>query len=95
VEVKCFLSQEQQPLSLRQGDCMKVTATLNVHEDNALALYQAVKPDEMQGERSSFTVQQENDKVVFFISAQDIPSLRATLNAITQKLSVFESMQKV
>ena len=51
---------------------------------------------EMQGkQRSNFTITENKDHIVFDIQAEDATALRATLNAITKLLTVYEKAEKM
>ncbi len=72
-----------------------ITAEITVTEKQAAALYQAAVPELFANDRTQITARQEKENVLFSITAQDATAFRATMNALTQILAVFEKMKKI
>ena len=68
---------------------MKCNATIIV-EGNVGKLEDCLKPDMVDYDRSSCAVKKSGDKIQFDITAKDAVALRATLNAISQSLAIYE-----
>ncbi len=68
-------------------------STIEVRAGDSASLLKAVEAELKSGakrDRSSFTVRKDGEKVIFDIEASDATALRATLNSLTQLLSVYE-----
>lgn len=72
---------------------LECNAKISVQGD-AEKLFECFKPEEMSFERSSFTINKREDGLDFEIAAKDAVALRATINSITQLLTVFEGANK-
>ena len=72
---------------------MDYTATLFAKGDPD-RLIECLEPEEMDFDRSCFTVEKKEGGVEFNIKAKDAVALRATLNSISQLLIVFEGAKK-
>lgn len=71
---------------------MNYSAEINVlggKED----LFECFKTEEINKERSTYTLKKTKDGVKFNIIAKDATALRATVNMITQLLTVYEKMR--
>ena len=56
-------------------------------------LFECFSPEGINKERSHYTLNKTKDGVVFDIKAKDATALRATVNMITQMLTVYEKMR--
>lgn len=73
---------------------MKIKARIEV-EGDAEKIYKAFKPELIKKERSEYTIKKFKNRVVFDITAKDPVALRATMNAITQMLTVYQKMKGI
>lgn len=73
---------------------MDFTAQIIVKGD-AEKIYRCIKPEMIDYDRSSFTVKVEKDQLVFDVMAKDSVALRATLNSITQLLTIYEKIENM
>ena len=71
---------------------MKYSAKLEIVCDPD-KLYDCLAPEVMDFERSKFALKKSDDKVIIDIQAKDAVALRATMNAFTQLLAVYEKAQ--
>ncbi len=72
---------------------MKYSAKINVEE--GADLMKCFHPEKFEKERSSYKIKRIKNAIVFEIKARDIAALRATMNSITQLLSVYERMKQL
>jgi len=74
---------------------MKITANIELENDkNILELFN--KNDYFSAhERTKVEIKTSKEKITFKISAEDITSLRATFNAITKNLTVYDNIKSV
>jgi len=72
---------------------MDYTARL-LAKGNPDKLFTCLSSEETKFERSAFTIKKTEEGVEFDISAKDAVALRATLNSITQLLTIFEGVEK-
>ena len=73
-----------------------MNATITV--DDGLKQLEQVFAAELKStvnERASYSVLHQNKQTTFTIKAKDIVALRATINAITKQLVVFEKMKSL
>ncbi len=70
-----------------------ITALITIDED-VEELYKAIKADITKQLRSTINIIKK-DKLIFEIKAQDPVALRATLNSLTQMLSVFHKVKEI
>lgn len=47
------------------------------------------------GARSKYTIFDKDNKICFFVQAEDSVALRAVLNSITKMLTIFEKTQRI
>ena len=73
---------------------MKCTAQIAV-EGNPQKIYDCLKPESMDFERSSFTIKKGDNNLIIEIKAVDAVAFRATINAVTQLLAVYEKAGKI
>lgn len=71
---------------------MKYQATIEVEGDPD-KLHEALSPESMEYDRSSFNIEKTSEGLKINIQAKDPTALRATLNAITQLLTIHEKMK--
>jgi len=57
-------------------------------------LYECMAPEQTAYDRSSFTITKKEDGLEFDVKSKDPVALRATLNAISQMLIVYEKGKK-
>ncbi|HII71400.1 TPA: hypothetical protein HA265_01445 [Candidatus Woesearchaeota archaeon] len=69
------------------------TATISVKGDPE-KLYECLAPEQVEYDRSSFNIKKIKDGLEFEITSKDATALRATLNAISQSLIIFEKAAK-
>lgn len=67
----------------------------SITADLDASLLRSFKPENKEGSRSSYTVSQKDDKIIFTIRASDAVSLRASLNSITKLLIISEKMGNI
>jgi len=58
-------------------------------------IYRCFSTESMEKERSNFSIRKSKNKVVFEIKAKDAVAFRATMNMITQLLTVYEKVKKI
>lgn len=77
---------------------MDFTAQVIVRGD-AEDIFKCIKPelhdDSSSFDRASFTVQVKKGELVFDVKAKDSVALRATLNSITQLLTIYEKIENM
>ncbi len=73
---------------------MKLDATIDVGGD-AEKIYKCFKPELIKKDRSEYTIRKSKGKITFKVKAKDPVALRATLNSITQMLTIFEKMKEI
>lgn len=71
---------------------MKYEATIVV--DGDAKIHECMEQELIDYDRASFSMEKDNGKLRFVIEAKDAVALRATLNAITQSLTVYEKVAK-
>jgi tRNA threonylcarbamoyladenosine modification (KEOPS) complex Pcc1 subunit len=82
---------------------MRVTATIQVYDESAQALYKVALPEIKQGNKErtqtdiSYTKDTKNNKnkVIFNIEAQDPTAFKAVSNTIIKIITVFDKMKKI
>ena len=75
---------------------MNIKAEIVVEEkENINALHNAIKPEIIDKERTQLKIEKQDDKVVMNIDSKDAVAFRATINSISQMLSVFEKMKNI
>jgi tRNA threonylcarbamoyladenosine modification (KEOPS) complex Pcc1 subunit len=57
-------------------------------------LFEAELKDSIN-DRAIYSVSHKSGKTIIHVQAKDIVALRATLNAITKQITVFEEMRKI
>jgi tRNA threonylcarbamoyladenosine modification (KEOPS) complex Pcc1 subunit len=73
---------------------MNLGARIEVVGD-AEKIYKCFKPELIKKDRSEYTIRKSKGKIIFEVSAKDPVALRATLNSITQMLTIFEKMKEI
>lgn len=75
---------------------MKYTTRIEVTEQ-ITQVYDLFLAEQLQtiNDRASYSLEKSDTVLTFVINAEDAVALRATLNAITKQLSVFEKMQTI
>jgi len=68
---------------------MSYTATVFAKGDSD-KLYECIENEQMSYDRSEYTIKKVEGGIEFHIQSKDAVALRATLNAISQLLIVFE-----
>ena len=71
---------------------IRVKHTVKDTSDSSDSLYKAFMLEKGRFTRSGFDVVKDGGDVIFKIVADDATALRATLNAITKLLSVYEKL---
>lgn len=71
----------------------KYSAEIIVDRDENLL--RCFKPERIEKERASYKIKSIKNAIVFEIKANDAVALRATINSITQLLSIYERMEKI
>lgn len=74
---------------------MKIKAEITVSDNKADALFNAVKPEAIDRERTQLKIKKEKNKIVMDIDSEDAVAFRATLNSVSQMLAVFEKMESI
>jgi len=72
---------------------MNYSAEIRVRENKDLL--NCFVPEKFEKERTSYKVKKIKNNVVFEIKSKDIAAFRATVNSITQMLTVYEKMKKI
>lgn len=62
-------------------------------KDNPDLIYKCFLTEISKRKRSSFNIAREKNKLRFSIKAEDVTALKATLNSITQLLTVYEKIK--
>lgn len=70
---------------------IKAVITIDNDVEN---LYKVIQPEIQKQLRSTIELKKD-DKLTFTIEAQDAVALRATLNSLTQMLSVFHKVKEI
>ncbi|MBT3304662.1 hypothetical protein HN592_02085 [Candidatus Woesearchaeota archaeon] len=70
-----------------------ISAIITIDE-NVEELYKAIQPEIRKQLRSTIEIE-KTDKLTFKIEANDAVALRATLNSLTQMLSVFHKVKEI
>ena len=70
-----------------------IKAVITIDED-VENLYKAIQPEIRKQLRSTIEIK-KTDKLTFEIEAQDPVALRATLNSLTQMLTVFHKVKEI
>lgn len=73
---------------------MRATITVEDKDKHIWTVFQAELKDIINN-RASYTVDNKEGETTFIVEANDFTALRATLNAITKQLVVFEQMQNI
>lgn len=73
---------------------MNLSAKIEV-EGDAENIIKCFKPEPIKKERSEYTIKKSKGRAIFEVKAKDPVALRATLNAITQMLSVYQKMKGI
>ena len=73
---------------------MKLRASIKAY-GNPKDIAACCKPDMDDQKRSNITITEQEDHVVFDVQAEDATALRATVNAITKLLTVYEKAEKI
>ncbi len=71
---------------------MKYSASIKV-TGNRESLLECFAPEGIDKERSKYSVKKQGGDVIFEVEAKDATALRATVNTITQLLTVHEKMK--
>ena len=73
---------------------MNYKAVISIHE-NIEDIYKVILPEVKKWERSNFEMKKDKKELRFIIEAKDSVALRATLNSITQLLTVYEKVKEI
>jgi tRNA threonylcarbamoyladenosine modification (KEOPS) complex Pcc1 subunit len=73
---------------------MESTITIDDPSKHIVALFEAELKDSIN-DRASYVLSHNAKKTTITIQARDIVALRATLNAVTKQLTVYEQMKKI
>lgn len=73
---------------------MRYRAEIKINGD-AEKIIECFEPELSKKDRSSFDIKKQKDHVLIEVEASDSVALRATLNAITKLLTVYENIEKV
>lgn len=71
---------------------MSVVLTLEVNDKNASKMHQAIVHDLYDEGRADIKIKQKDNKLEFKISSNDFTSVRATVNAVLQRLRMFSEL---
>lgn len=74
---------------------MKITAQIAITDSKADAIFNAVKPEVIDRERTQLKIKKEKNKINMDITSEDAVAFRATLNSVSQMLAVFEKMESI
>jgi tRNA threonylcarbamoyladenosine modification (KEOPS) complex Pcc1 subunit len=83
----------QAEVAAHESACRMMRATITVDKD-VENVYSAILPELREHPRSSIKVE-KGSELTFRIEAEDVASLRASLNTITQMLAVYFKVREV
>lgn len=72
-----------------------ITVSVSPKQKDQIVKLFASEDDELTNNRASYTIEGDNETVVFVIKANDAVALRAMTNAVCKSLAIFEKMHKV
>jgi tRNA threonylcarbamoyladenosine modification (KEOPS) complex Pcc1 subunit len=72
-----------------------ITAQIKVDDNNQIEKIFEAEQKESTGERASYSLKKQGNKIIFEIKAKDFVSLRAILNSITKLLDVNYKINKI
>jgi tRNA threonylcarbamoyladenosine modification (KEOPS) complex Pcc1 subunit len=74
---------------------MNYSAEIRIKEEPDKVYYYLLPETESKRDRSNFTLKKGDKEVIIDVQAKDAVAFRATINTITQLLSVFQKVKEI
>lgn len=74
---------------------MNIKTEIIIEDKDADVLYNAIKPEMIDRERTRLKIKKEGNKLIMNAESGDAIAFRATFNSVSQMLAVFEKMRNL